>query len=93
MAGSAIATVREALSNVARHAQASRVEITVVAAQHTLTISVADDGVGVRPDVDQSGGQGLRNMRDRAERLGGTFRILSGSNNRGTVIEWILPLS
>jgi signal transduction histidine kinase len=91
-ASSAVATVREALSNVTHHAQATRVEILVAVDDRKLTIRVIDDGVGLSPDADQSGGRGLRNMRDRAERLGGRFRLTSSARNRGTVVEWILPV-
>ena len=92
MANSVLAAVREALSNVTRHAQATHVETEVVVANQILTIRVVDDGVGISPDADQTGGHGLRNMRERAERFGGQFRFASRSGDRGTVVEWILPL-
>jgi len=93
MASGALATVREALSNVTRHAQATRVQIVVIAGDQTLTIRVIDDGVGAPPDADFSGGHGLRNMRDRAERLGGRFELRVGPDSCGTTVEWVLPLS
>ena len=92
MAAHALATVRESLSNVARHARATRVDIALSASLQTLTVQVIDDGVGLPPDADRKGGNGLRNMRNRAEGLGGSFQLTSGPNDRGTVVEWTLPL-
>jgi signal transduction histidine kinase len=66
----------EALSNVARHAQAARVWVDVVE-DDGLTLSIADDGVGIKPGGAALGHQGLRNMRTRAERLGATLDIHS----------------
>ena len=66
-----LATLREALSNVARHAQASHVEVTVIADDGRLRLLVADDGVGPPAD-DAPRGNGLANMAERAERLGGS---------------------
>lgn len=85
----AIAVVREALSNVARHAQASRVEITV-SADHDLIIEVLDNGIGLGDKA--GGGSGLRNIADRAQQLGGRADI-TGRDPRGTSLTWIVPLS
>jgi PAS domain S-box-containing protein len=79
----------EALSNVARHAKASSVEAVVEVKGRLLSLSVADDGIGMT--VSTFAGHGLRNMLTRAEDLGGTF----GATNRqpsGTVIQWNVPL-
>ena len=91
-ANHAVATVRESLSNVARHAQASQVQILVTVDDHTLTVRIIDDGIGLPADADRSGGHGLRNMRDRADRFGGRFQLTSGPPDRGTTVEWTLPL-
>jgi signal transduction histidine kinase len=91
-ARSAVATVREALSNVTRHAQATQVEIMVSVDNRTLSIRVTDNGVGLPSDAGQSGGHGLRNMRERAERLGGHLQLNPGLRSRGTEVEWTLPL-
>src|SRR5207253_1657866 len=64
-----IATLREALSNVARHARASRVHVDVRVTDE-LALRVTDDGVGP-PVAGAPAGNGLRNMRSRAEQLGG----------------------
>uniref|UniRef100_UPI003561D6BC sensor histidine kinase n=1 Tax=Nocardioides sp. TaxID=35761 RepID=UPI003561D6BC len=81
-----LAVLAEALSNAAKHAQASAVAVVVVA-DNGLTLTVADDGRGIPADVAESG---LSNMRQRAERLGGTFTIRTGPPV-GTTLEWSVP--
>jgi signal transduction histidine kinase len=85
-----LATLREALSNVARHAHASVAEVTVTAGSGRLELLVADDGVGP-PTDDTPRGNGLANMTERAERLGGSCR-LSTSDRGGTRVTWSVPL-
>ena len=82
-------TLRETLSNVARHARATSAEVTVDVGPD-LTLRVLDDGVGVGDDPGT--GKGIRNMESRAERLGGTLRITQRDPS-GTVLEWKVPLS
>jgi PAS domain S-box-containing protein len=84
-----LAVLREALANVARHAQADSVRITIEAGSEVL-LTVADDGIGV-PDV-VFGGEGLTNLAGRAEALGGTFEIGRGSEG-GSRLEWRVPTS
>ncbi len=77
---------QEALSNALRHSQASSVEVRLHTEEDHLVLEVADDGCGFDPEaVRNLGGMGLSNMRDRAESLGGTFTVLSGSG-RGTTV-------
>ena len=83
-----LAVLREALSNVIRHADATSVEVEVVAGQD-LALVVADDGVGTEPD--QGGGSGLRNMASRAAALHGTF-VVGPHSAGGTMVEWRVPL-
>jgi two-component system, NarL family, sensor histidine kinase DevS len=87
-----LATLREALSNVARHAGASRVNV-VLAVQAgdrgELMLRVTDDGIGP-PAPDQSRGHGLDNMATRARRRNGSFEIESIVPH-GTAIEWRVP--
>ncbi len=85
-----LATVREALSNVVRHAGATRVDVTVSADDAELVASVVDDGTGPGP-AERAGGQGLANARSRADALGGTFTIAPGADG-GTVATWRVPL-
>ncbi|MEV0718013.1 GAF domain-containing protein [Asanoa sp. NPDC050611] len=82
------AVLREALSNVARHARArsADVEFTVTAA--SVTLEVRDDGSGMGQPTRSSG---LANLRARAERRGGTL-VISGVEPTGTRLCWSVPL-
>jgi two-component system, NarL family, sensor histidine kinase DevS len=84
-----LATLYEALSNVAQHAGASKVDVAVEAGDELL-LEVVDDGAGLPDRIEP--GQGLRNMERRALELGGnaTVRPREGA---GTVVEWRVPLS
>ncbi len=69
---------QEALSNVVRHAQASRVSLRLEASNGALRLTVADDGVGFEPDqTPQAGRYGLLGMRERADMVGGALRVES----------------
>ena len=67
---------KEALTNVARHAQASRVEINVAQQDQSWRLSVHDNGVGFDPGASYSG-NGLKNLRQRAVKLSGELTIES----------------
>jgi two-component system, NarL family, sensor histidine kinase DevS len=84
-----LATLREALSNVARHARATTVSIDVRVAAGTVVLRVSDDGLGISESPGR--GNGLQNMRTRAERHGGRCSV-TGSHS-GTVLEWTVPLT
>jgi signal transduction histidine kinase len=84
-----MAVLREALSNVVRHARASAVEVHVEAGDGGLRLSVTDDGVGTGEPLDER--SGLANMRQRATRHGGTL-VLSPAPGGGTRVEWSVPL-
>jgi signal transduction histidine kinase len=83
--------LREALSNVVRHAGAGRVGVTVaVSPSGELVATVADDGVGlVRRE--RPGGRGVGNMARRAENLGGTATVEPRPDTSGTVVTWRVP--
>jgi len=81
------AVLREALSNVARHARASHVEVAVTAGREVV-LEVRDDGQGIgTPDRSS----GLANMRTRAEAHGGTCEVGPGPGS-GTLVRWSVPL-
>ncbi|MBI4592940.1 MAG: GAF domain-containing sensor histidine kinase, partial [Candidatus Rokubacteria bacterium] len=82
---------REALTNVVKHARASRVALSVERRNGNLLLAVEDDGVGFEPDQHESPGQGMRNMGERARRLGGSLSIQSAPG-RGTRISVEVPL-
>lgn len=88
-AAEVLAALRESLSNVARHAQASRVEISVGIDEGTLVLRVIDDGVGL-PREPTDVGNGLMNLRRRAERLGGDANVFT-SPGGGTTVIWRVP--
>ncbi len=78
LSGELLSLVRESLSNVARHAQASRATISVEPADGELHIEIADDGCGFDATrTVASSHRGLRNMADRATRIGAGFRVIS----------------
>jgi signal transduction histidine kinase len=81
--------VQEALNNVCKHANATAVQIAVVASDPWLVLTVQDDGRGFR--TGRAKGLGLAGMQERAENLGGTLRITSDPG-KGTVVEAALPL-
>jgi signal transduction histidine kinase len=88
----ALAAVREALSNAARHSGASRVEVTVdVDPDGILAVQVTDDGIGLPPEGRRSG---LSNLANRADKLGGELRLdpaYPGAARQGTRLEWRVP--
>jgi two-component system, NarL family, sensor histidine kinase DevS len=83
--------VQEALTNVAKHAKAATVELSVRRAEHDVLIAVSDDGVGFDPDGDLDGGFGLAGMRERVDLAGGELSVLPGAS-AGTVVRARLPL-
>jgi len=89
----ALAALREALSNAARHSAATRVDVTVdVSADRVLTVQVTDNGTGIPADGRRSG---LRNLASRADKLGGELLLGAadpGASPPGTRLEWRVPL-
>ncbi len=83
-----LAVLREALTNVGKHARASQVVITIAAGAE-LRVVVADDGIGLGDASAAS--LGLKNLRQRAERLGGSVE-LGTSREGGTRLTWHVPL-
>ena len=91
VAAAAFRVVQEAVSNVSRHAGATRVAVHLTATPRTATLRVEDDGRGfeaARPGP----GLGLVGMRQRVESLGGTFSVTTGPG-RGTAILASFPLA
>jgi signal transduction histidine kinase len=82
-----LGALREALSNAARHAEASRVEVTVEAGSELILV-VRDNGTGLKESGRRSG---LANLTERAELLGGTMRARPADGG-GTELEWRVPL-
>jgi len=84
----ALAVLREALSNVARHAGATRADVTVVVDEGYLAITVSDDGRGIQPGTRRSG---LSNMAERARALHGDLSVCPGVSG-GTELVWRVPV-
>jgi signal transduction histidine kinase len=89
LASQLLSTLREALTNVARHAGASQTEVELAVADD-LYLRVMDDGVG-SAGTEPSTGNGLRNMAERAESLGGSFTLATRPGG-GTELNWRVPL-
>ena len=88
VADQALAALREALANVAKHAQASRAVVAVESGSD-LVLVVRDNGVGMKKTTRHSG---LANLAERAAELGGTLRTGTAEGG-GTELEWRVPLS
>lgn len=87
VAAAAFRIAEEALTNVVRHARATRCHVRLTLGE-SLVVEVRDDGVGY--DGPRAGGVGMTSMRDRAQRLGGTLRV---ENCRpGTLVHADLPV-
>jgi signal transduction histidine kinase len=84
-----LAVLREALSNTARHAQATTVDVSL-ASTDGVELRVSDDGVGIAPDVRRR--SGLANLAHRAEARGGKFCVEPRAGG-GTTLVWRIPIA
>ncbi len=84
-----LSTVREAVANVVKHAEATQLSVRVTIDGGWCTLEVIDDGVGLSAEGDP--GFGLENMRRRSEALGGSFTAAAGSG--GTRVLWRVPVA
>jgi signal transduction histidine kinase len=89
LADDVVAVVREALSNVAKHADASKVGVHVRTTTSTLEVVVTDDGRGIGSSMRRSG---LANIRRRAERRYGRVTVNEPAPQSGTTLRWTVPL-
>ena len=90
LAEDALAVLGEALTNVARHAQATAVEVGLVVREGHLRLSVSDNGIGMGAATDRR--SGLRNLEERAELLGGQLKVTGSQEIGGTRLAWRAPL-
>lgn len=93
--GDAVATalfrvLQESLTNVARHAQAGKVDVRLSLENGAWALSVKDDGVGFMPEPGRHTDIGLLGMRERAQSLGGRFSV-SSAPGQGTLVEVVIP--
>jgi signal transduction histidine kinase len=85
-----LATLREAITNIARHARASEATVALSVAGGLCRLQVTDNGRGFDHEQASDGGLGLVNMRRRAEKLHGKLTVESIETG-GTRIEWEVP--
>jgi signal transduction histidine kinase len=85
-----VQVTREALTNVARHAQAKHSVVRLVRTGQTAVLTIEDDGMGFDVRRDKAG-NGLRNMRDRATAMGGSLRI-SSKAGKGSNLRFTFPI-
>lgn len=87
--------VQEAINNAIKHANATRIEVTLKATeQGGLALTIADDGVGMNEHtVDQTNHFGLLGMRERIQALHGQFEVISHtqSADQGTTVDVVIP--
>jgi NarL family two-component system sensor histidine kinase LiaS len=82
---------QEALSNIARHSQASQVEIELILGSDGVSITLSDDGVGFDVTAAEGKGDGLRSMRERVEALSGSLSLES-TPGHGTCLTARIPV-
>ena len=92
MATAAYRITQEAITNVARHAFANRVDVVLKSRNSTLTLAIADDGRGFNPlELSDSEGLGVAGMRERASLVGGTLEVYS-EPNQGCRVLFEVPI-
>jgi signal transduction histidine kinase len=89
LADQLLAVLREALSNIARHAVADQAEVEIAVSPSELVLTVTDNGTGLPVDRVESG---LRNARRRASAHGGALELLPGDPG-GTIFRWRVPVA
>jgi signal transduction histidine kinase len=87
-----LAVVREALTNIARHAQATEARVSVAVKDGQCRVQVTDNGRGMDAGSVSEGGLGLANLRRRAEKLNGRF-VTETPESGGTSLIWQVPLT
>jgi two-component system sensor histidine kinase UhpB len=90
--------VQEALNNVVRHANARHAEVTLRRDENRLTVTVTDDGLGIRydpnsPEAIRDGHFGLVGMQERIRAIGGTLRYGPPPDRKGTRVQAELPVT
>ena len=92
LGSSAFRILQESLTNIARHASATRVTIQLRLSPRRMKLVITDDGIGIPPSrLDGTGSLGLVGMRERALACGGTLDVARGQSG-GTVITLRVPL-
>lgn len=84
--------IQEALSNILRHAEATKIKITLMEKENYIYLFIADDGKGFNPNTERVASYGLKTMRERCEEVGGIFNIRS-KEKEGTYIDIRIPFT
>ncbi|MFU8773838.1 MAG: sensor histidine kinase, partial [Anaerolineales bacterium] len=87
--------LQETLTNIAKHARASQVEVVLSLNENTFCLSVSDNGIGVSKDAENDpsgrpGGLGLKGLQERFELLGG-WMLIDSSSFEGTQVSACVP--
>jgi signal transduction histidine kinase len=90
IAGDVVQLVRESLSNVGRHAEASTCRVSLYRREDNVVVEVDDDGTGFDPGTARRG-EGLTNLENRAAALGGSA-LIESSPDQGTTVRLLLPV-
>jgi signal transduction histidine kinase len=86
-----VATIREAVTNIARHAQATQASVILSVHDGRCSLLVGDNGRGTDENELSGGGLGLANLQRRAEKLHGTF-VAESPKGGGTLLTWEVPV-
>ena len=92
-AGDVVQLVREALSNVGRHANAATCRVALREEGDGALLEIDDDGSGFDPESAKGQGQGLANLQRRAEALGGGNLMIQSTPAQGTNVRLSIPLT
>lgn len=88
--------IQESINNVLKHSKAEHLEVNINQDEHSLNLVIFDDGIGFDTDstygnVNKKGGNGLKNIKERAYFIGANFRIIS-KHNKGCIIKINIPI-
>lgn len=83
---------QEALNNIGKHSNATSARVALSSDGRTVRLEVRDNGIGLPKEDTQQGGQGIRNMKDRAKALGASIAFESEAK-KGTTIRVVMPLN
>jgi signal transduction histidine kinase len=91
VAENVLATIREAVTNIGRHAGATQASVSLVVDEKTCQLDIVDNGQGFDTNQPSLGGLGLPNLRRRAERLQGRMTVATPDTG-GTALCWTVPV-
>ncbi|MEK3989140.1 ATP-binding protein [Robertmurraya sp. FSL R5-0851] len=84
--------IQEALSNILKHAEATKITITLTEKESYIYLFISDNGKGFDPEVVRMTSYGMKTMRERCEEIGGIFTIRS-KKKEGTYIDIRIPVT